>query len=64
MSLGNVAKRNNSREDRRISANLRWHDELTALYISQGMDKAAASKKAFDIVTQARVNLHLYGAKP
>nr|BDD45963.1 hypothetical protein 9 [bacterium] len=47
MALGTNYKRINDRDDKRIANNLQKHFELMQKYIEQGMDEAAASKKAY-----------------
>ena len=51
MALGTNYKRINDRDDKRAQKNLAWHFKLMQQFISEGMDKDEASKKAYRIVT-------------
>ncbi len=54
MSLGNVPKRNNNREDTIIRDRLRLYAKLTARFRAEGMAHDPAEKRAFGLVAYAK----------
>lgn len=50
MALGTNYKRIGDRDDQRVEKNLNKHSEIMQQLMDDGMDKTAASKKAFRIV--------------
>jgi len=55
-ALGTNYKRTGDKDDKRVEKNLSKHSDLMAKFIKDGMDKDAASKKAYRIVTGLEKN--------